>query len=232
MIHTVLMDFDGTIHDWDSVLIRSLDGILGLSGRELYHIYVYKIHRGIVHARYIERHGDLLFHCRLLFQHLGRPFDPDMAELICHRFDEAAEEALRRPIYFADAIPALDRMRGMGLRLCLSTGKGAEEKAETLERLTGNRYFEHAFSEASIGYLKTDPAYYRIAMERAESRPEEVVSIGDTPMSDIQPATVLGIKTIWVNRRGEPTPSVPDQRPDHEVSNLLEASEILMEAGP
>ena len=232
MIRTVLMDFDGTLHDWDSVLIRSLDGILGLSGRELYHIYVYEIHRGVVHTSHIERHNDTLFHCRLLFQHLGRPFDPAVAELICRRFDEAAEEALRRPIYFADAIPALDRMRRMGLRLCLSTGKGAEEKAETLERLTGNRYFEHAFSEASIGYLKTEPVYYRIAMERAGSRPEEAVSIGDTPMSDIRPAAALGVMTIWVNRRGEPTPSAPDQRPDHEVRNLLKASEILLECSP
>jgi len=227
MIHTVLMDFDGTIHDWDSVLSRSLDGILDLSGQELYHIYVYDIHRAIVHTRYPEKHDDMMFHCRLLFQRLHRPFDPEVAELICHRFEEASEQARSRPIYFADAIPALDRMREMGLRLCLSTGRGAEEKMETMERLTGTRYFSHVFSEPSIGYLKTEPAYYRISLERAGSRSEETMSIGDTPMSDIRPAKVVGIHTIWVNRRGEPTPSEPDLRADHEVQDLMKAAELL-----
>ena len=221
------MDFDGTIHDWDTVLIRSLDGILDLSGRELYRIYVYDIHRAIVHTRYPERHDDMMLHCRLIFQHLRRPFDAEAAELICRRFEEAAELARRKPIYFEDAIPALEEMRRLGLRLCLSTGKYAKEKAETLERVTGTRYFDHAFSEASIGYLKTEPAYYRLALEQAGTRPEEAVSIGDTPMSDIRPARAVGVMTIWVNRRGEPTPDDPDQRPDHEVSNLLEALEVL-----
>ncbi|RLI07802.1 hypothetical protein DRO42_07505 [Candidatus Bathyarchaeota archaeon] len=227
MIRTVLMDFDGTIHDWDSVLIHSLDGVLGLSGRELYHIYVYDVHRAIVHTRHPERHDDMMFHCRLIFQHLHRPFDPEVAELICRRFEEASERARRQPIYFDDAIPALDRMRERGLRLCLSTGRGAEEKAETLERMTGTRYFSHIFSEPSIGHLKTEPAYYRAALMRAGSRPEETVSVGDTPMSDIRPARAAGIRTIWVNRRGEPTPSEADQRPDHEVRDLLEAAELL-----
>ncbi len=227
MIRTVLMDFDGTIHDWDAVLIRSLDGILGLSGRELYRIYVYDIHRAIVHTRYPERHDDMMFHCRLIFQHLHMAFDPEAAELICRRFEEAAEQARRKPIYFDDAIPALEEMMRLGLRLCLSTGKYAKEKAETLERVTGTRYFDHAFSEASLGHLKTEPAYYQIALEQAGTRPEKAVSIGDTPMSDISPARAVGIMTIWVNRRGEPTPSDHDQRPDHEVSNLLEALEVL-----
>lgn len=229
MINTVLMDFDGTIHDSRSVLIRSLDGILGLSGRELYSIYVYDVHRAIVHTRYPERHDDIRFHCSLIFQHLRRPFDPKVAELICCRFEEASEQAQRRPIYFADAIPALERMSGMGLKLCLSTGKGAEEKAETLKRLTGARYFDHIFSEASIGYLKTEPAYYRIALELAGSKPAETVSIGDAPMSDIQPAKAVDIMTIWVNRGEEPTPSDIHQRPDHEVHDLLEAVKLLAE---
>lgn len=227
MVSTVLIDYDGTIHDVDAVLTNSLDGILGMSGRELYHAYIYDIHRGIIHTRFLERHDDIMFHCKLLFQHLRRPFDPEAAELICSRFEEAAERAKRDPVYFDDAIPALDRMKEMGLRLCLSTGKGAEEKAETMEKKTGTRFFSHAFSEASIGCLKTEPDYYRIALMRAGSRPEEAASIGDTPLSDIRPAKILGMKTIWVNRRGEPMPGSPDQLADREVHDLLEAAELL-----
>ena len=229
MVTTVFMDYDGTLHDFDSVLHRSLDGVLGFSGEDLLRIWIFDIHRGIVHARHKERHDDMMFHCELLFRHLNRPFDHEAADLICRRFEEAGQKARDDPIYFPDAIPALEEIRMMGLRICLSTGTFAEGKAETLTRTTGKNYFEHIFSEPSIGYFKTEPKYYRIALERAGSRPEETVSVGDTPLSDIRPAKLAGIGTIWLNRRGEPAPASEDQKADHEVKDLLQAVEILRE---
>lgn len=228
MVNTILMDYDGTLHDWDAVLIRSLDGILGLNGLDFYNTYTHDIHRGIVHTLYPQRHDDMMFHCELLFQHLNSPFDPEVAELICQKFDEAAEQAQNNPIYFTDAIPALDKIREAGLRICLSTGTGAERKAETLMSFTGVRYFSHIFSEKKIGYLKIEPSYYSIALEQAGSKPEETASVGDTPMSDILPAKALGIKTVWVNRRDEPKPIEQDQIADYEVKDLLEAVELLV----
>lgn len=227
MIDTVLMDYDGTLHDWDSVLIHSLDGILGLKGEELYRIYVYDIHRALVHTRYKDRHDDTMFHCELIFRHLGRPFDSKIAELICSKFDEASEKAKTDPVYFPDAIPTLEKIKKMNLKLCLSTGRNAEEKAETLRRITGINYFDYILSESTIGYLKTEPEYYHIALERIGSEPGKTVSIGDTPLSDIRPAKMTGIITIWLNRRGEHIPNIEDQRADHEVHNLLEAARLL-----
>jgi HAD superfamily hydrolase (TIGR01549 family) len=227
MITTVLMDYDGTLHDWDSILHRTLDGILGLSGEELFRTWTFEIHRGIVHTQHMEKHDDMMFHCRLLFRHLELPFDQETAELICRKFEEAGEKARNDPIYFPDAIPALDAIRGMGMKLCLSTGTYAEGKAETLARTTGTDYFDHIFSEPAIGCFKTEPEYYRIALERAGSKPEETVSIGDTPLSDIRPAKMVGIRTIWVNRRGEPRPDAGEQMADHEVSDLMEAVNLI-----
>ncbi len=227
MITTILMDYDGTLHDNDAVLTRSLDGILGMRGEDLYHIYVFDIHRALIHTRYLERHDDTMFHCRLLFQHLARPFDPEIAQLICDKFNEASEKARSSPIYFRDAQPALDILKKWGLKICLSTGRNAEEKAMTLERETGTKYFDHVFSEPTLGYLKTEPEYYQIALEKAEAKAGETVSIGDTPLSDIRPAKMAGIRTIWVNRRGEPEPDAENQRADYEVSNLTEATHLL-----
>ncbi len=227
MIRTVLMDFDGTLHDWDSALIRSLDGIMGLSGKEFYDIYIYDIHRSVVHAHYPERHDDIPFHCELILKHLHIPFDPEVVNLICRVFDEADEQARKSPIYFPDAIPALEKIKEIGLSIYLSTGKAAKEKAETIEKRTGNRYFEDTFSETSIGYLKTEPEYYRIALELTGSPPEATFSIGDTPMSDIHPAKAVGIWTIWVNRRGEEIPDYFKPGPDYEVHDLIEAVDIL-----
>jgi putative hydrolase of the HAD superfamily len=226
-ITTVLMDYDGTLHDWDSVLHSTLDGILGLSGEELLRTWTFEIHRGIIHKRHMEMHDDMMFHCRLLFRYLELLYDAGTAELICRKFEEAGERARNDPIYFPDAIPALNTIKGMGLRLCLSTGTYAEVKAETLTRVTGAYYFDHVISEPAIGCFKTEPGYYRTALEWARSRPGETVSVGDTPLSDIRPARMVGIRTIWVNRRGEPEPSAEDERADHEVGDLLEAVRLM-----
>ena len=70
-ITTVLMDYDGTLHDNEAVITRGLDGVLRLRGEELHRIYKYDIHRAQIHTKYLDRHDDAMFHCELLFKHLG-----------------------------------------------------------------------------------------------------------------------------------------------------------------
>ncbi|MEM4726711.1 MAG: HAD family hydrolase [Candidatus Bathyarchaeia archaeon] len=227
MIRTVLIDYDGTLHDSDSVLRDSLDGILGLRGDELYRIYLHEIHRGIVHKYYPERHDDLLFHCSLIYSYLRRPFEAPTATLFCRRFMEAEDRSWRDPIYFDDVLPALEMMKRGGLRLYLSTGRDAERKAEALERYAGKKLFEGVFSEPSIGHLKSKPEYYLAVLKSSGSKAEETVSIEDSPMTDIGPAKIIGIKTIWVNRRREPQPNQEELKPNYEVSGLLEAARLI-----
>ncbi|MFB0557735.1 MAG: HAD hydrolase-like protein, partial [Candidatus Bathyarchaeia archaeon] len=63
--------------------------------------------------------------------------------------------------------------------------------------------------------------------ERASATPQETVGIGDTPLSDIRPAKMIGVTTIWVNRRGEPVPKLEDQIANHEVKDLMQAVQII-----
>ncbi len=227
MITTVLMDYDSTLHDMDGVMERSLDGVLGYSGEELYHMWVFEIHRALIHRRYLDRHDDMMFHCTLLFDHLELPFDKEAADLICAKFEEAQETAKKDPIYYPDAVPALEALKDMGLTLCLSTGYGAGQKAKTLECRTGKKLFKHIFSEPALGVLKTEPEYYMKALRLAKAKPVETVSVGDTPLSDIRPAKLVGIKTIWVNRNQEPRPLDEDQIADYETRDLKKAMEII-----
>jgi len=227
MIKTVLMDYDSTIHDMDGVMERSLDGVLGYRGADLYRVWVFDVHRAIIHTRHLDRHDDMMFHCRLLFDHLGLPFDEAAAQEICARFEEANKRAQADPVYYPDAIPALDQLKEMGVAICLSTGFGAERKAETLEKRAGRKYFTETFSERRLGPLKTEPGYYMRALSALGAEPWETVSIGDTPLSDIRPAKLVGIWTIWVNRDGEEKPTSPDQLPDFEAESLTEAVGII-----
>lgn len=223
MITTVLMDYDGTLHDLEGVTIRMLDGATDLTGEQLYHTWKYRVHRDLIHTRHLDKHDDMQFHCQLLFKVLKRPYEKETADDICARFDESIRLARTAPTYFPDAIPALDRIKEADLTLCLSTGTSAEEKAETLARATGRHHFDHVFSEPRLGCLKTETEYYLLALRETGSSPGETASIGDTPLSDIRPARLVGIQTVWLNRRGEPTPTDPEQRAHHQVADLKEA---------
>jgi FMN phosphatase YigB (HAD superfamily) len=227
MLTTVLLDYDSTLHDMDGVMERSLDGMMGFNGEELYHIWVYDIHRALIHTGYLNHHDDMMFHCKLLFSRLEMPFDEDVSRHICEKFEAAREVSIINPVYYDDSIESLDKLKALGLSLCLSTGYNAKEKATTLEKKTGLQYFDYTFSEDILGFLKTEPEYYKEILKVTRSKPPETVSVGDTPLSDIRPAKIVGIKTIWVNRAMEDIPRSSELLPDYETRNLKEAVDII-----
>jgi len=229
-IWNMLVDFDGTLHDTESVYASKLDGLFGLAGEELYHIFLVDIHRQVVHERYPHRHDDLDLHLRLLLKHLGEPYDSDKATLLAVRFKEVDKTILENPKLFHEAPLFLDHVVTAGHRLCLSTGgQNSLKKAEAITRVLGTNYFVDVLGEEILGYLKHEPAYYTEALERLSWRAENTVSIGDTIVTDVYPAKVVGLKTIWVNRRDEKRPTEPERTPDYETSNLTSALDLLHE---
>lgn len=226
----ILIDFDGTLHDTEFVYASKLDGLFGLAGEELYHIFLVDIHRKVVHEQYPRRHDDLDLHWRLLLQHLGKPYDSDTTNLLAVRFKEADKTILENPKLFHEAPPFLDRVVKAGHRLCLSTGgQNSLKKAEAVTRVLGTNYFDNVLGEEILGYLKHEPSYYEEALKKLSWKAENTVSIGDTIVTDIYPAKVVGIKTIWVNRRNEKRPTEPERTPDCETSNLTSALDFLHE---
>ena len=94
---TVFIDYDNTLHDSDSKFIERFDEparALGLTGKELWEIYLFKIHREIVHSRFLERHSDGEFHCKLIFEHLGKNYDRVLAERIIDAYQKAERGVL------------------------------------------------------------------------------------------------------------------------------------------
>lgn len=226
---SILIDYDGTLHDSDSKFIARFDPparALGLTGEKLWEIYLFKIHRGIVHKRFPERHADAEFHCKLIFEYLDKSYDKPLAGQIINAFKAAEEECWKRPSFFPDALEFLNRIAGR-YKVCLITGEHAKEKAECLEKFGRRKYFDLVLGEGLIGYRKTEPKYYARALKFSNSRARETVVIGDTLTHEVLPAKSVGIKTIWVNRKDEIAGE--EAKPDHEVKNLLEALNHLQD---
>lgn len=224
----VLIDFDGTLHDTETIFSLILDGLFGLDGKTLYQIYLFDIHRKIIHEHFPEKHNDTRFHCKLLCHHLKKPANEKIIGLLDKRFKEAEKSIFNRPKFFKDAKDFLDLTISDGHRLCLSSGGGNSiAKAETITKFFGRNYFEDVIGEESLNHLKDDPLYYKVALKRLSWESKQVVSIGDSILTDIYPAKLVGINTIWVNRKSKAQNLEIDETPDHTAKDLISTIKYL-----
>ncbi|WP_455279409.1 HAD family hydrolase [[Eubacterium] cellulosolvens] len=226
VIKTIFTDFDGTLHNSDPKFESKLDGFLGFDGKTVWHTFFFKVHREIIHNKYPEKHNDMPFHSKLLFELLGKQYDEEEAKRFMKACEQAEQECWTNPDYFDETHEFLQRMRDNDFKICVTTGSHAEEKARGIERYFSKKYFDFAFDEKIIGHRKTDKNYYKRALVISNSNSQQTVSIGDTLSHDIFPAKSMGIITIWVNRRNEDL-SKGNNMPDYEISNLLETLDKL-----
>ena len=78
---------------------------------------------------------------------------------------------------------------------------------------------------------KPDPAHFHEVLSRLELPPERVLHGAQSLYHDISPATELGLKSVWVNRRAgkdgggatKPSSAIPDL----EVSDLMALVDVV-----
>ncbi|UCC60178.1 MAG: HAD family hydrolase [Dehalococcoidia bacterium] len=219
----LFIDYDETLHDTLSKFAIKLEGIYGLSARELMDAYL-TLHRGIIHTRYPDKHDDFFFHQKLLTDHLGKPYDENMAHRMAVSFKEAQESSWTEPNFFPDTFVFLDKVEERHI-LCLTTGDYAREKADAVEKAAGTSYFSYIFDHTHLG-IKGSSAYFENALMSTNSRPEDAIVIGDSLEHDVAAAKGAGIRAVWVNRRGMShmgdTPV-----PDYEARDLFEVLKYL-----
>jgi putative hydrolase of the HAD superfamily len=134
--------------------------------------------------------ADLRRRCaELLSGELGVEVDvPTLVESI--RFDA-----------YPDAPPALDDLRGRGLRLvCVSNWDCS--LGTVLDRCGLGERLDGAVSSAEAGARKPDPAIFAGALELAGCEPGEAVHVGDSPEEDLEGARAAGIPALLLDREG------------------------------
>lgn len=88
--------------------------------------------------------------------------------------------------------------------------------------------FDHVVTSESVRAYKPRPRIFEVALARLRVRPEDAVHVGDSLTADIEGASRLGMKTVWVNRLGL-VRGASDPEPDREIPDLTPLPEILEE---
>ena len=222
----ILLDFDRTLNDSDSVFERNLAGFLGLSGRDVLESWQ-AVHREIVATQPPKRHEDLDLHYRRILERIAANGSKEsLRGELRARVQAAQQECWYATALFPEALGFLLRLAGSGATLHLATGDYAQTKAAAIERLAGRPLFQRTFDADTLGVGKGKRDYYDRALESLAILPQAGVVIGDSMPNDISPALEIGLGTVWVRRKEE---KVKDGvAPQFTVANLMDALPHLL----
>jgi len=133
-------------------------------------------------------------------------------------------------LIFCDVLPCLAQLQAKhpSVQLCAVTN-GNSDISKTVLQPAGLSF---SVRSEDVGKKKPDPAPYLKACELAGCGPDEVLFVGDNPVDDIAGAQHLGMRTVWINRKGvswaEQATNVPaGVVPDEELPTLEKLPELI-----
>jgi len=120
---------------------------------------------------------------------------------------------------FPDALPALETLAKSYPLASLTNGNA------DLERIGINHHFSATITARDHGVAKPHRDIFFAACRALEREPREVLHIGDSPEHDVLGAARSGLRTVWLNRRGD-TWQHPEKA-DLEAADLNEVLQYL-----
>ena len=105
----------------------------------------------------------------------------------------------------------------------LVTNNVAAEQRQKIAACGFGPFLDTVVISEEAGVTKPDPRIFRLALERLGRPADETVMIGDAWDTDIAGARAAGIRPIWFNRFGAPSPD----RSVTEIHSLVPPSEVL-----
>jgi len=110
-------------------------------------------------------------------------------------------------IAYPDVRPCLAALTRSGLRLGIITNGDSVQQRDKLTALGLTHMFEVVVAAADIGIGKPDARIFRHAASQLDVPPRDCVFVGDLRDTDALGAAAAGMKGVWLNRTGLPSPS-------------------------
>lgn len=137
------------------------------------------------------------------------------------------QHRLRRCQPYPDVVPLLSQLTDRFPLVLLTNGAPAMQRTK-IQKSSLESFFQHIFVGGEFARGKPDPAIFQAALEAIDCHPEHAVYVGDSLLHDIVGAQGVGIRGVWLNRKGTSIADLPPQirqqlgttRPDYEMDSL------------
>lgn len=107
------------------------------------------------------------------------------------------EECIARAIPFPDTVSALKTL-SEAFRLAIISNTDDDLFALTATQL--EIPFNHVITAEQVGTYKPNPKNFELAIEQFKCSKSRVLHVAQSLFHDIEPATELGIATVWIDR--------------------------------
>ncbi|RXT06269.1 HAD family hydrolase [Ammoniphilus sp. CFH 90114] len=148
--------------------------------------------------------------------------DPEFGQVLADTFPA---ERRKRPYVYEETFEVLDQLKGKFQLLLLTNGSPdlQQEKLAGVPEIAP--YFDHIIISGDFGRGKPDPSLFQHALERLSLTSDEAIMVGDKLTTDILGSSRVGMKSVWINRRGlERNDEIV---PDYEIKHLQELFSII-----
>jgi len=115
-------------------------------------------------------------------------------------FETYLLEYVRAWTLFDDAIPCLDQLAGLGVRVGIITNGIPSFQAPKLETLALAERMEHVITSGEFGAAKPDPSIFLHACALFGVEPGESLYVGDRLHTDAIGASAVGMSGVWLDR--------------------------------
>jgi len=122
---------------------------------------------------------------------------------------------------FDDVRPGLTEAQERGWRLAILSNTDRDLLDASIDAL--GVPFDASIVAGEIGSYKPAYKHWEVFYEQTEADPTGHVHVAQSLFHDVEPATELGIPTIWINRLGEPG----DLRPDVTLTGVADLADAL-----
>jgi HAD superfamily hydrolase (TIGR01549 family) len=178
-------------------------------------IHTMRALRAKIAAQFPEQSHDLTFLRRraLAAQFLGAGY----AESASEEALEVFLAARNRVEFFDDVRPALERLRTRYRLFALSNGNADPHRCGL------GAFFDGHVSAIAAGAAKPDARIFAALARMAGVPAEEILHVGDDPITDVVGARQAGMQTAWLNRdaRSWPVALAPPARTISTLAEIL-----------
>ncbi len=120
-------------------------------------------------------------------------FEQDLFESIVRKRSEGRRKVF--DVYRDDIKPLLTALKDRGLKVALITNCFSEE-AVAIKDSDLYPLFDVPILSYDEGFMKPDPAIYRLALDRLGLQPEECLYVGDGGSHELEAAREIGMKPL------------------------------------
>jgi len=118
-----------------------------------------------------------------------------------------------------------------GYKLGIVTDGLPVKQWEKLVRLGLDDFFETVVvsGDERVGFSKSDPRIFTIALDRVKALPNEAVMVGDKLNPDISGANKAGLTSVWLRtpRDSEDAPRVANVQPAYTITDIRQVLDVV-----